>query len=570
MNQRLKVRISLWTTAQLSRNEQRLGLKALKPSFTADYKTRIDGDMAKLVRRVVCTPGTRPTVLGGVGTWANDPSLEASIYWLFGPAGTGKSTIAFTMARRFGLACDPGDRIALGATFFCSRHFPETRSVVWVIRTIVYQLALVCAAFAEAYHEHCDESVIHQGPAAQLEGLLVGPWKAAREANKDLNYLIDIDAVDELDNDGGSELIGALLKFQRDLEGLKFFITSREDQEIVAHAKSLGGTNVFRLHEISRKDADEDLRIYFADQLQARHNYQVATDDQIQRLVNDAAGLFIYGSTVVEYVGVNSRRPVEEQKTILDKLLDTSPSADPLNPRNATAALDRLYLQILREALNPEDPEKQLYQKRLAILHTFLCTIEPTSPAVVTQLLGGQPMANAAHPSQHESVADHVLRQLHAVLYNQGGQVMSFHKSFPDFIFDKGRSQEFYCDRASHDLRLAEGCFGIMLLELHFNMAEIQDSSIFDTDNATLQASVYHNIRPLLSYASQSWSQHLTSGRVLESTKVVQILHDFLQLPVMFWIETMNLLGLRARCEGMLRKAREWISSSEVRLSLPQ
>jgi hypothetical protein len=45
------------------------------------------------------------------------------------------------------------------------------------------------------------------------------------------------------------------------------------------------------------------------------------------------------------------------------------------------------------------------------------------------------------------------------------------------------------------------------------------------------------------------------------------MLHDFLQLPVLFWIETMNLLGLHKRCVGMLRNAQKWITSTEVRLS---
>jgi hypothetical protein len=149
--------------------------------------------------------------------------------------------------------------------------------------------------------------------------------------------------------------------------------------------------------------------------------------------------------------------------------------------------------------------------------------------------------------------------------------VMWFHKSFPDFILDQTRSTErYHCDPESHHKLLAEGCFRIMLQQLRFNMADIPDSSIFDKDNPTLRASVKRNIRPSLSYVSQSWSQHLTAGRVLDSAKVLETLLAFLQLPVLFWIETMNLLGLRGRCEGMLHKAREWIGSSEVCLSLCQ
>jgi NACHT domain len=561
MNQRLKVRPSLSVTVQFSRGKQEFGLKQLEPSHKANYKTRMDSASAKLVRRVVCTPGTRPTILNGIRTWANDPSKEDSIYFLFGLAGTGKSTIAFTMAQEFGLTRDPADQIVLGATFFCSHQFPETREAVWVVRTIVYQLALACAAFAEAYHEHCDDSVIHQGPAAQLEGLLVGPWKAsqaARVANNNLSYLIVLDDVDELEREGGSELIGALLNVLKELQGLKFFITSREHPKIVEHAESLRST-IFRLHEISRKDVDEDLRIFFDN-----HLSHVAAKNEIQRLVTEAGGLFIYGATVVEYVIGDNRHP-DDQKEQLTKLLPNASAALPRDA-NSTEALDSLYSQILEEALN--DSAENIVQRRLGILHTFLCTIEPTSTAVVTQLLGSQPST-----SQDESPADHVLKRLHAVLYRlQDGRVMFLHKSFPDFIFDQTRSGKFYCDRASHHRRLAEGCFKIMLTtaKLRFNMAKIPDSTVLDEDNPTLQASVDHNIHPALRYASKSWSEHLTAGQLNDSGEVLRMLKDFLQLPVLFWIEAMNLLGLCGRCDEMLRKARKWIGDTEVCLSLPK
>jgi hypothetical protein len=51
--------------------------------------------------------------------------------------------------------------------------------------------------------------------------------------------------------------------------------------------------------------------------------------------------------------------------------------------------LDKLYLQILDTALDPDDPEPDLFQNRLRLLHTFLCTVERTSPSVATQLLHG-------------------------------------------------------------------------------------------------------------------------------------------------------------------------------------
>jgi hypothetical protein len=61
-----------------------------------------------------CLEGTRIAVLDQVELWTRDPS-RPPIYWLNGLAGTGKSTIAQTIAERMF-----ADR-RLGGSFFCSR-----------------------------------------------------------------------------------------------------------------------------------------------------------------------------------------------------------------------------------------------------------------------------------------------------------------------------------------------------------------------------------------------------------------------------------------------------------------
>lgn len=261
----------------------------------------------------------------------------------------------------------------------------------------------------------------------------------------------------------------------------------------------------------------------------------------------------------MEYVGVTSERHVEEQRKLLTKLLDASQSASTIRPQHATATLDALYLQILREALHPDDKEKDLFQRRLDVLHAFLCTIERTSTSVVTHLLGAQTDTDPG--TQNESLADYVLGRLHAVLYTQGDQVLAFHKSFPDFIFDKERSREFYCNQASFHHRLAEGCFNIMLDELRFNIAQIADSSVLDRDNLTLKASIEQHVIPSLRYTSRSWSKHLSAAAPIDWTSLPNHLHAFLHLPILFWIEVMNLLGLCGVCDQMLREARDCVAS---------
>ena len=100
----------------------------LTPSRIADHKYHLESKEERRVRREVCTPGTRVRILDDIITWAKNTSPGSpNVYWLFGQAGSGKSTIAYSVARRFEFAGDPNDTVILGGNFFCSRQFEETR-----------------------------------------------------------------------------------------------------------------------------------------------------------------------------------------------------------------------------------------------------------------------------------------------------------------------------------------------------------------------------------------------------------------------------------------------------------
>jgi hypothetical protein len=548
--------LTLSYQVQLSHNEQIQLLEQLNPSHKATQS----------LRRAICTPGTRRYIIQIVKAWADDICNNRFIYWLFGPVGTGKSTIAYTIIQLYKLTRGPGDNIVFGASFFCSRQSEETRTVSRIIPTIVYQLAFACKAFADAFNPVGTigmSMIAHQGPAAQLRHLLVDPWKqshAARVANNDPTYLVGIDALDELDAEGGSVFLRALLEVQGELEGLKFLVTSREDPALVAYSKNLAGGQICHLQDAPLAEVNADVKSYFVEQLG-----HVANDAEIDQLVIDSAGLFIYAATVVEHIGV-LRRPAGEQRTLLKRLLNVSCSTNKNRSASATTMLDKLYLQIVEEALNPNDLEEDLFQNRLDILHTFLSTIERTSPSVVAQLLSdGDTPTNRIQDALDDSVVNYVLEGLHAVLYVQDGRVMWFHKSFPDFVFNQGRSGKFYCNQGDRHQFLAERCFEIMLQHLRFNIADIPTSFIFDRHNPTLEASVEGNIGLVLRYTCRSWSHHLREAPVAGLAQVFQHLHSFLRLPVLFWIETMNLLGHRGLCEGMLRETQKTLASLQVR-----
>ncbi|KDR81250.1 hypothetical protein GALMADRAFT_1124665 [Galerina marginata CBS 339.88] len=527
---------------------RRLLLKELQASHIADHKFKLGGQQKQLLRRAVCTPGTRVDILSKITKWANDDSTESqSVFWLFGQAGSGKSTIAYTIARRFEFASDADDTIILGGNFFCSRQFEETKDATCIIRTIVYHLARRYEAFAEALRTSGDFDTIYQDSSIQLESLLIEPWKLAQSANpsKSARFLVVIDALDEIDGQGGSEFLRNLLDSvsKHRLRGLKFFATSRPDQKLVDHVEAFDDKESYRLEQVPIEEAQADITTY----LNAYLGDSVGRLE-LEKIAVQAAGLFIYAATVVKYV--EGYAPVEHEER-----LSTLFVSDSDNPEETL--LDGLYYQVLLDA-------RRRFKSGhyLNILHTFICTVERTSPSLVAELLLLPNSPNAAR--SHNEIADGVLKSLHAVLYIENGKVFSYHKSFTDFMFDRKRAKdEFWCDRAKHHRLLTNSCFRAMN-KLKFNIANIKSSFLLDRDNSGLRDAVKQNIPPVLSYSCRNWDYHLSAVSTIDSDALRNTLSNFLELRVLFWIEAMNLLGFRGLCDRMLQRARRWVPDDDL------
>jgi hypothetical protein len=147
----------------------------------------------------MCLAGTREQLLMDLEAWFDnrDPSRER-VFWLNGLAGTGKTTVARTIAAR---AHEQG---RLAATFFFSRNIAATRAPSVILPTIAYQLAhyqqafrsSVCTAIAS------DEDVSTRVIAAQAN-ILFDKIALVSVSNEPL--LIVLDALDECYVEGSCE-----------------------------------------------------------------------------------------------------------------------------------------------------------------------------------------------------------------------------------------------------------------------------------------------------------------------------------------------------------------------------
>ncbi|KAG8680545.1 hypothetical protein FRC11_002323, partial [Ceratobasidium sp. 423] len=113
------ISLSIWDLA----HEQRVGsqnthLKDINPVHDARHNAGLSTDM----QRRGCTPNTRVKILKEAIDWTRNPDA-ARIYWMNGMAGTGKTTIAYTLCKQL------EESKQLGASFFCSRVISDCQNV---------------------------------------------------------------------------------------------------------------------------------------------------------------------------------------------------------------------------------------------------------------------------------------------------------------------------------------------------------------------------------------------------------------------------------------------------------
>src|ERR1700752_154287 len=98
------------------------------------YAAQAPYDSSEKQYSPLCLPNTRVDVLKHIRTWA-DGEDERCIFWLNGLAGTGKSTIARTIARKY------FEQEPLGASFFFSRGGGDVGHAGKFFTSIAMQLA---------------------------------------------------------------------------------------------------------------------------------------------------------------------------------------------------------------------------------------------------------------------------------------------------------------------------------------------------------------------------------------------------------------------------------------------
>ncbi|QRV81749.1 Notchless protein [Ceratobasidium sp. AG-Ba] len=524
-------------------NEQAINerIKSLSPSYAAVYCSR----EAHSLRRRECTDSTRVDVLDGLHAWTRDPD-GPRIYWLNGMAGTGKTTVAYSLCKRLEKEGE------LAASFFCSRQLPDCRNPTLILPSVAYQLATFSPVLRREISNALSKEpdVDKQELDRQFRVLIADPLRKARDSLPH-ELVIVIDALDEckdtqtansptLDEDPIYLLLSVVLKDIADLP-VKICVTSRPEREIVVSMEQKHAYDMkreLRLHALEPATVRNDIRTYLAEELEA-HQMPTNTFDE---LVERSGVLFIYAATLARYIG---RKPNSSTAQRLERVLNKSVASE-----RGDRGIYPLYESILQAALDDgrlEDWEKDNIRN---VLFTVICAMEPLTLDVIARLTN-MPSAQSVQEA---------IEALSSVLHvsDTTSQVTTLHESFPDYILSEKASGRFYCDPDAQHARYARACLDVISgVDPPFNICNLRSSYLFDNEVPGLPEAIESRIPRHLFYACRYWFSHLVvvqnPGDDLECR-----VEDFLSMRLLIWMEIMNLKNHKYTSASVLHELDVW------------
>ncbi|KDR65651.1 hypothetical protein GALMADRAFT_29941, partial [Galerina marginata CBS 339.88] len=264
-----------------------------------------------------CYPDTGFAVTEKIMPWilGLDPETRNTlIMWIYGPAGSGETAIAQTIAER---CAEEGYLLAI---FFFFRSDPTRNHPRSFIPTIAYQIAVHLPSFRERVVKtiNADPRIFNCSMASQTVGLIIEPLQhlvslgVFNESNS--MRLIIVDDLDECEDCSGQlEILRTISdSFQRHHLPLIFLTVSRPEYDI-SNAFGAGylQETTLRLALDSEYQASEDIKLFLHDEfshirethpLKSRIPDDWPTEKVLNELVKKSPGQFIYAATVTKFI----------------------------------------------------------------------------------------------------------------------------------------------------------------------------------------------------------------------------------------------------------------------------
>ncbi|KAH0826316.1 hypothetical protein J3R83DRAFT_5262 [Lanmaoa asiatica] len=500
-----------------------------------------------------CLPGTRFELLARLTEWVDSPNCDQHICWLSGLAGSGKSAVAQTVADRYAAG-----QHRLAASFFFSRKEILRRKAQGFFPTLACQILAFAPSIRPALLGalDADATIPTKVLLEQVRRLLQEPIMSSASSFPD-PVLIVVDSLDECDDvKMASEIIHLLSGILRHCRWLlKVLFTSRAEPHLVhtfQHPELQSMTRSLQLQDFG---VDDDIRAYL------RHSFGVIqesmnaisvnnyplpwpSEDGIETIVQKAAGLFIFATTVVKYVGIDYGSPVAQLRAVLQVLRNGASGDSAL----VHSSLDTLYLDALSTIPDVE--------KVNLVLGLIVFAFRPLSTRGLNDLLW-----------KFQFDASYVVKNLRSVLVisnssiESDGAVRIYHTSFRDFLTSPPRSRQYFVDPVVFHSILARACLELMIRHLRVDMCQLGDPSILNCEIGNLEERCKLRIKEGVSYACRWFSRHLSQVPWDRTTDNVLILslQGFANQYLLNWIEVLSLTGELDSAVLSLREAAYWL-----------
>ncbi|GLA82247.1 hypothetical protein AtubIFM56815_006429 [Aspergillus tubingensis] len=526
---------------------QNINLNKLPIAEGAHFNSHMDED------QVECLKNTRVELLDDITDWVDEPEGK-TIFWLRGVAGTGKSTISRTVARKL------QERELLGASFFFKRGEGDRGKASRFITTIVKQLMIALPQLRKEIAAAMeDDLIVSTSLKEQFDQLLLKPLLSMKLSNgQRLPLVVVVDALDECEERSIETIIRLLPRVQESKTiQLKVFITSRPEHPIFEGFEQIEGEHKdVVLHEIERRTIKHDMALFFADRLsKIRKNKNLEDlwpgETKTQALIDMAMPLFIFAETICRLLGDYRWDPDDSLNDILKRQYNNS-------------NLDKTYLPVLDKLLEGQDrrAQNELVKQFRQVVGTIVALESPLSIASLSKLI-----------NMEESPIRRRLGSLHSVLNipeDNDKPVRMFHLSFREFLLhpETKEKTKFSVDGQSTHRDLAHRCIAVMMDPQHGLRQDICDLRRHGTSRDDITTEQVERCFPAeLRYAIRYWVHHLTQG-ALNISDQDEVL-NFLETHFPHWLEAMSILGHLPETIGSVNMLLSIVQNMQIAKEFP-
>ncbi|GLA05581.1 hypothetical protein AnigIFM60653_006074 [Aspergillus niger] len=500
---------------------QKIELDKLPIAEGAHFNSHMDED------QVECLENTRVELLDEITDWVDDTQGK-TIFWLRGVAGTGKSTISRTVARKL------QERELLGASFFFKRGEGDRGNASRFITTIAKQFMIALPQLRkEIATAMKDDLIVSKSLKEQFDHLLLKPLLDMEMSNgQRLPVVIVVDALDECEERSIETIIQLLPRVQESKTiYLKVFVTSRPEHPILEGFEQIEGEHKdVALHEIERCTIERDMALFFEDRLSRIRKKRKLEDTwpgeiKTQALVDMAMPLFIFAATVCRLLEDYRWDPDDSLNNILKRQYNNS-------------QLDKTYLPVLEKLIGGQDQQAQneLVKQFQQVVGIIVVLESPLSIASLSKLINVK-----------ENLIRIRLDSFHSVLNipsDNDKPVRMFHLSFREFLLHPATRENtiLSVDGQSTHRDLAYKCIAVMMDPQHGLRQNICGLPGYGTSRDDIGAERIERCFPAeLRYATRYWVHHLTQGALNISDQ--DGVHEFLETHFLHWLEAMSILA---------------------------